>query len=113
VAFIDAAVLGGKLRRAEYGCDHSTPKWDYVNPDQDAKSELHLISMGLLTISESLRRRGYKPEAVFAELKSDFDLLREMGVLEVLLQMQGKAVKSAEDAADAPAPAPAAARMLS
>ena len=87
-AFIDAAVLSGKMRRTDYTCDWSTPKWDYVNPEQDVKADLAEISGGLSTISEKLRRRGYKPELVFQELKSDFDRLRKDGTLELLLQLQ-------------------------
>lgn len=87
-AFIDAAVLAGKLQAADYSLDWSTPKWDYVNPEQDVKADLAEISGGLSTISEKLRRRGYKPELVFAELKSDFDRLRKDGTLELLLQLQ-------------------------
>jgi lambda family phage portal protein len=103
-AFIDAGVLVG-LWRTDYACDHSTPKWDYVNPQQDAESELKLISSGLLTISESLRRRGYKPDDVFAELQSDFARLRELGVLDVLMLLQKGRTEAGE-----PAPAPAAAQ---
>ena len=87
-AFIDAAVLGGQLRRADYTVDWSTPKWEYVNPEQDVKADLAEISGGMSTISEKLRRRGYKPELVFAELKTDFDRLRKDGTLDLLLQLQ-------------------------
>lgn len=87
-AFIDAAVLGGKLPKADYACDHATPKWDYINPEQDVKADLAEISGGLSTISEKLRRRGYKPDLVFAELKSDFDRLRGDGTLDIMLQIQ-------------------------
>ena len=109
-AFVDAAVLAGKIPRPDYACDHSMPKWDYVNPEQDARSELTLIGAGLLTISESLRRRGYKPDVVFAELKSDFDKLRQLGVLDVLLALQGKTTAaSPATPADSTAPAKPAA----
>jgi len=87
-AFIDAAVLGGQLRVGDYGCDWSTPKWDYVNPEQDVKADLAEISGGMSTISEKLRRRGYKPGLVFDELKTDFDRLRKDGTLDLLLQLQ-------------------------
>jgi lambda family phage portal protein len=87
-AFISAGVLGGQWRTNDATCDHSTPKWDYTNPDQDASSELKLISSGLLTISESLRRRGYNPDAVFKELESDFKKLGESGVLQILFMLQ-------------------------
>ena len=86
---VDAAgVIAGHWARPDGRFDHSTPKWDYVNPKQDADSELALISGGLLTISESLRRRGYKPEEVFAELRSDFERLKADGTMDVLLMLQ-------------------------
>ena len=34
--------------------------------------------------SEALRRRGYKPEQVFAELGADFAALKEAGALELM-----------------------------
>ena len=90
-AFIDAAVLAGKLpRTTDYAVDWSTPKWEYVNPEQDVKADLAEISGGLSSISEKLRRRGYKPELVFAEIKSDFERLRDDGVLDLLLMLQAK-----------------------
>jgi lambda family phage portal protein len=98
-AFIDAAVLAGKLRQADYRADWSTPKWDYVNPEQDVKADLAEISGGLSTISEKLRRRGYKPELVFAELRTDFERLRSDGTLDLLLQLQtGQPAASADPA---------------
>ena len=87
-AFLDAAVLAGKLPRADYSVDWSTPKWDYVNPEQDVKADLAEISGGLSSISEKLRRRGYKPDLVFKEIKSDFDRLRADGTLDIFLQLQ-------------------------
>lgn len=83
-AFADACVLGGKVRRASYAIDYSTPKWDYVNPQQDVKADLDEIGGGLSSVSEKLRRRGYKPEQVYAELAQDVKTLRELGLLEVL-----------------------------
>jgi len=87
-AFVDAAVLGGAIRRPDYRVDWSTPKWDYVNPEQDVKADLAEISGGLSSISEKLRRRGYKPDMVFSELRSDFERLRSDGTLDLLMQLQ-------------------------
>ncbi len=101
-AFVDAAAMAGKMRDKDYGVDWSTPKWDYVNPEQDVKADLAEVSGGFTSISEKLRRRGYKPELVFSELKSDLDRLRADGTLDVMLQLQtGQAPAAPADAAPA------------
>ena len=100
-AFCAAATMSGKMQPADTAVDWATPKWDYVNPEQDVKADLAEISGGLSSISEKLRRRGYKPELVFAELKSDFDRLAADGTLAIMLQLQ------TNQAPPAPAPAPA------
>lgn len=111
-AFIDAGVLGGQFRQADYAVDFSVPKWDYVNPLQDVQAEALEISLGLGSISEKLRQRGYEPGDVFAEIKADFDKLRELGVMDILLFKETKkpvngadpnAAAAASDAVDAAA----------
>lgn len=89
-AFCAAAILAGKMRAGDTRVDWATPKWEYVNPEQDVKSELAEVSGGFCSVSEILRRRGYKPELVFAEVKRDFDRLRADGTLEIMLQLQTK-----------------------
>lgn len=96
-AFADACELSGKVPKALYKVEHSTPKWDYVNPKQDVDADLAEIGGGLSSISEKLRRRGYKPEQVFQELAKDVKTLRELGLLEFIFQ---------KGAAPAPAPEP-------
>ena len=103
-AFVQAAIMTGKMRPGEAAVDWATPKWDYVNPEQDVKADLAEISGGLTTISEKLRKRGYKPELVFAELKSDFDRLTKDGTLAIMLQLQ---TNQAPPVPAAPAAAPA------
>lgn len=89
-AAMDAAFLAGIVRTADYRFDHSCPKWEYVNPEQDVKADMAEISMGLSTWSEKLRQRGYTPDVVMAEMKADVDRLRSTGVLDVLLALQGR-----------------------
>jgi lambda family phage portal protein len=97
-AFSDAAELAGKVKRANYNIDHSTPKWDYVNPVQDVQADMMEISSGLSSFSEKLRKRGYKPDLVFQELKTDIETLKESGVLDVMLLMQkGKQLAAPAD----------------
>ncbi len=60
------------------------------------QADLAEISGGLSSFSEKLRRRGYKPDLVFTELKRDLDRLRADGTLDVLLQLQtGKTAAAA------------------
>ena len=87
-AFVDAASLDGSIGRPDYAVNYSPPKWDYVNPQQDVAADLAEIGAGLSSLSEKLRQRGYNPAEVFAELKSDFDTLESMGILQTMLFMQ-------------------------
>jgi lambda family phage portal protein len=91
----DAAALAGIIPSADHKFDHSTPKWDYVNPEQDIKADQAEIAAGLSSISEKLRARGYSPAAVFEELKTDLDTLKATGVLDILLAMQGNGKQGA------------------
>jgi lambda family phage portal protein len=103
-AFIDAGVLAGKFRQVDYAVDYSTPKWDYVNPAQDVGADIAEISVGLASVSEKLRMRGYKPEDVAAEIAKDFELFKGLGIMDILLfKEKGRAM-----AGDAPPAAPSA-----
>lgn len=82
--FSDAASLAGLVPRARRRVEFSTPKWDYVNPQQEVRADLAEISGGLSSISEKLRRRGYDPEQVFQELADDVSRLRDLGLMDVL-----------------------------
>lgn len=87
--FLEAAELAGALPANQIpAVDWATPKWDYVNPAQDVNADLSEISGGLSSFSEKLRRRGYKPEQVFAELKSDLERLKKDGTLDLLVMLQ-------------------------
>lgn len=108
-AFIDAGVLGGKFRR-DYAVDYSFPKWDYVNPLQDVQADVAEISAGLSSISEKLRQRGYDPDTVFAEVGSDFDKLKKLGVLDILLFKETHRPAIGADPGATPPAAQAAAR---
>lgn len=103
--FVDIAVLAGKLPRREYGVDWSTPKWDYVNPLQEVNADAAEIQTGLSSVSEKLRRRGYKPDLVFAELKSDMERLNKDGTLALLLALKSGNAMAVEPAPDTNDPA--------
>ncbi|MCV2365539.1 phage portal protein [Paucibacter sp. DJ1R-11] len=79
-----AGVIQGKL---DYTVEHSTPKWDHVNPSQDVDADLAEIAGGLSSISEKLRRRGYDPKQVFDELAEDIKGLQERGIWDALVML--------------------------
>lgn len=82
--FVDAAHLAGKTSKSEAEVEWSTPRWDYVNPHQDVRAERDAMSAGLLSPSEALRRRGYKPDRVFAEIGRDFERMKAAGALDLM-----------------------------
>ena len=100
--FADAVELSEGLR-ADYAFEYSMPKWDYVNPKQDIDAERGALEGGLTTLSESLRRRGFKPEEVFTEMASDFRALESSGAIKLLELMRGQPAL-----AQLPAPTPEA-----
>jgi len=69
--------------------DWTTPKWASVNPVQDVAADLSEIKGGLSSISEKIRQRGYDPELVFSELKSDLQRLNADGTLPLLAALLG------------------------
>lgn len=99
-AFYEYAAMAGELPRGNYRDDWSTPKWDYVNPVQDVAADAAEIAAGLASPSEKLRQRGYKPELVFAELKTDLDRLQADGVLPLLFAMKSGNAQAAIDLSD-------------
>lgn len=103
-AFVDAAVLAGKIPRPDYAVEWTTPKWDYVNPLQDVKADTAEIAGGMASLSEKLRKRGYQPDAVFKEMGEDYQRLKTTGALDMikLLMGGGEASDPAEEAPEAP-----------
>lgn len=80
-AFVAYVQLAGKVRPGvEYGVEYDTPKWDYVNPQQEANADALQVATGLSSLSSKLRARGENPEKVFAEIGADFEKLKGMTV---------------------------------
>lgn len=102
-AFADAAELANKVKKVSYAVEHSTPKWNYVNPKDDVSADLDEIFGGLNSFSEKMRQRGYNPEQVMDELSSDIKKLRDKGILDVMIKLRkGKALEG-DDAEETPA----------
>lgn len=100
--FDEAAALGGEVRKVGSSADWSTPRWDYVNPKQDIDSEIAGMGAGLLSPSESLRRRGYDADAVFVEMGKDYARMEQTGALKLMSFLQSSAARSMPAAAPSP-----------
>lgn len=83
--FREAAAMVSKLKNSTKVSDWSTPKWDYVNPQQDVEASIREIGSGQQSISEHIRRKGYRPEKVFEELGRDIAKLKEIGAFDALM----------------------------
>lgn len=93
-AFVRAAIDAGKVpSNTSYDLEYDTPKWDYVNPAQEAQADALQVATGLSSLSAKLRARGENPAKVFAEIKTDFDTLKELGVLDILFFLQKGSVR--------------------
>ena len=103
-AFASAAELAGKVPASRYGLEYDCPKWDYVNPQQEAQADVLQINSGLASLSSKLRARGENPAKVFEEIAADFAKLKDLGVLDTLMFLQkGKTEVTDQAAADAAA----------
>lgn len=99
--FVDHAYLAGLIGSTEYGVEHTTPRWNSPNPLQDAQADLVEIAGGLSSFSEKVRQRGYKPEALHAELAADLKRFQQLGILDLLLLLQkGRAPSEVESSND-------------
>jgi lambda family phage portal protein len=94
-AFVSAAKDAGLIpESAQWGVDFDMPKWDYVNPLQEAQSDALQVATGLTSLSAKHRSRGDDPEKVFAQITEDFKKLgaaevsKGVSVLDVLFFLQ-------------------------
>jgi lambda family phage portal protein len=102
--FVDRAVLAGHVRTPDYAVEATTPRWGYVNPQQDVRADADEIKAGLSSVSEKLRQRGYQPERVFTELGEDFQRMKDSGALDALAFFAGKQAATPQPDDDGPNP---------
>ena len=103
--FASVAILAGKVKQgAVYGIEYDTPKWDYVNPQQEAQADALQVATGLSSLSSKLRARGENPDKVFAEIADDFQKLRDLGVLDTLMALQKIPAAGGDEPTQEPTP---------
>jgi capsid protein len=67
--FIEAAYAAGKIPVASAGVVWSTPKFEYLNPLDDARADLMLMRMGATSLKRVVGRQGESLEEILAEIK--------------------------------------------
>lgn len=88
-AFVEAGALANLWSRTgDWEVECSTPRWEYIQPDQEVRADLAEISGGMASISGKLRARGDDPKKVFDQLQADVDDLKKRGIWEYLMFLQ-------------------------
>ena len=70
-AWLDVAVLAGKLKKSDVAVNWTTTRFDWVDPVKDVTGELLEIAAGLKPWGEAVRGRGYDPAANIKEIADE------------------------------------------
>jgi lambda family phage portal protein len=65
--FVRASQLAGQLPEGPVPCEWAPPRFESVNPLQDAQADLLEVRAGFSTTPAQIARRGYDPDAVMQE----------------------------------------------
>lgn len=79
--FLDAAWSAGSIRTMNYRPVWTPPAWPYVNPLDDIKASKESMRAGVVSLSETIRERGYDPDEVFAEIEKERKELAAKGIV--------------------------------
>lgn len=86
--WLDTAVLAGALelpgyerrRREHQACAWLPPRFEWVDPQKDARAEVEQIAAGLKSRSQAIAERGFDAEQVDAEIAADQARERQLGL---------------------------------
>jgi len=99
-AWLDAAVLAGKLKSSDAKVSWTTTRFDWVDPVRDVTGELMEIAAGLKPWSEAVRGRGFDPQANINEIKAEQEAFKKAGIkiqIDTLLALGTAADKATAD----------------
>ena len=86
--WLDTAVLAGAIELAGYeqrrrelqACTWLPPRFEWVDPQKDARAEVEQIEAGLKSRSQAIAERGFDAEQVDAEIAADKARERQLGL---------------------------------
>jgi lambda family phage portal protein len=76
--FIDAAYAAGKIKTDKVPVAWDPPKFDSVNPLQDAQADLLEVRAGFTSLQQVIAKRGFDPETVLREQAKALELADEL-----------------------------------
>lgn len=79
--FTDAAWTAGLIPEPIVPVEWSPPKFESVNPWQDAQTDVMETRAGFTTLKEQISKRGYNAEEVITEIEEANRLLDEKGIV--------------------------------
>ncbi|MGR3599184.1 MAG: phage portal protein [Heliomarina sp.] len=79
--FTEAAWTAGLLPSPTVAVEWSTPKFESVNPWQDAQTDLLEVRAGFTSLPEQIAKRGYNAEDVLEEQKKALDKADALGLV--------------------------------
>lgn len=107
--FLQAAWLADSLKSPDSAVSWTPPKFDWVDPVKDVAGELLEIAAGLKPWQEAVRRRGYDPDEVLAQVKADQQKFADNGVVIQIDKLALGAAAGLAKTTDNPNPAPSGA----
>lgn len=78
--WLQSALLTGKIRSTKVEVDWTTPRFDWVDPLKDVRSETEELNTSRKSFSEAARERGYTPEKLIEEQVKDREMFRKAGI---------------------------------
>ena len=79
--FIEAAWTAGLIPAADVPAEWAPPKFESVNPWQDAQTDLLETRAGFTSLSQQIAKRGYDPEEVLGEHARLMEVVDGLGLV--------------------------------
>jgi lambda family phage portal protein len=79
--FIAAAYAAGLIPVATAGVEWEPPKFEYLNPLDDARADLMMVRMGATSLRRVVARQGENLDDILAETKATNDAVDALGIV--------------------------------
>lgn len=79
--FLEAAHTAGLIPHTDVPAEWAPPKFESVNPLQDATADLVETRAGFATIAQNIAKRGYDPKEALEETAEFAELLDQLGLI--------------------------------